>query len=78
MDGISATSTYWDLYEYGGWGWGVYQVSAGTVNIIPHSDTHNHTFGLACACDPFYREGELIHRAWDGREMYEMGVRLVH
>ena len=85
---MSAVWTYWDAEGYensaGGWGWGVYPYGDGDgdgdgeVHVVPHYDDKNHSLHADCPCVPIFRDGALVHNAWDKREDYETYGRQVN
>lgn len=48
---------------------------ADPAEVVPIDDLKTH-FGEACWCEPFERDGVLIHNSADQREAFENGERL--
>jgi hypothetical protein len=43
--------------------------------VIPLADLREHAQGEGCWCDPFERDGVLLHNSADERELFERGER---
>lgn len=52
-------------------GWAVVEMMDGKMCCYPRNDAREHDLEAPCWCNPFYRDGILIHQSADRREENE-------
>lgn len=48
------------------------------IHVMPVNDLREHLCSKDCWCSPTEDEGVYVHHSLDGRELVEIGERLVH